>query len=171
MSNIYQPYDAYRRLGSACSLCGRAHEADRPDLHAGVTSTEAADGAAINAERLSDDFVEAALVKALFPQDGLRRRFLQAVGVNTARAAIASVLPIGAMQAIAQDKPGSLEKRELKIGFIPITCATPLIMADPLGFYKRQGLSVSLNKTAGWALVRDRMINSRVQGLAITLAQ
>ena len=159
MSNIYQPYDAYRRLGSACSLCGRAHESDRPDLHAGVTSTEAADGAAINAERLSDDFVEAALVKALFPQDGLRRRFLQAVGVNTARAAIASVLPIGAMQAIAQDKPGSLEKRELKIGFIPITCATPLIMADPLGFYKRQGLSVSLNKTAGWALVRDRMIN------------
>ena len=32
-------------------------------------------------------------------------------------------------------------------------------MADPLGFYKRQGLRVQLNKTAGWALIRDKMLN------------
>jgi nitrate/nitrite transport system substrate-binding protein len=65
---------------------------------------------------------------------------------------------MGALQAMAQDK-APLEKKDLKIGFIAITCATPLIMADPLGFYKRQGLSVQLNKTAGWALIRDKMIN------------
>jgi nitrate/nitrite transport system substrate-binding protein len=88
----------------------------------------------------------------------MRRRFLQAVGANTARAAIASVLPIGAMQAMAQDKR-ALEKKDLKIGFIAITCATPLIMADPLGFYKKEGLTVQLNKTAGWALIRDKMLN------------
>ena len=62
------------------------------------------------------------------------------------------------MQAMAQDK-GKPEKSELKVGFIPITCATPLIMADPLGFYKKEGLNVQLNKTAGWALIRDKMIN------------
>jgi nitrate/nitrite transport system substrate-binding protein len=73
-------------------------------------------------------------------------------------AAIASVLPMGAMQAMAQDK-GALEKKDLKIGFIPITCASPLIMADPLGFYQKQGLNVQLMKTAGWALIRDKMIN------------
>ena len=50
-------------------------------------------------------------------------------------AAISSVLPFGALEAMAQDKNGPLEKKDLKIGFIPITCATPLIMADPLGFY------------------------------------
>jgi len=61
-------------------------------------------------ETLPQDFIEAAMVKALFPQDALRRRFLQAVGANTARAAIASLLPISAMQAMAQDK-GTLEKR------------------------------------------------------------
>jgi nitrate/nitrite transport system substrate-binding protein len=33
---------------------------------------------------------------------------------------------------MAQDK-GALEKKDLKIGFIPITCATPLIMAAPAG--------------------------------------
>ena len=43
---------------------------------------------------------------------------------------------------MAQDK-GALEKKDLKIGFIPITCATPLIMAHPLGFYQKQGLNVS----------------------------
>jgi nitrate/nitrite transport system substrate-binding protein len=62
------------------------------------------------------------------------------------------------LQALAQSK-GPLEKTNLKIGFIPITCATPLIMADPLGFYQKQGLNVEVTKTAGWALIRDKMIN------------
>ncbi len=145
MSDTHHPYDAYRRLGPACTRCGQRH-GDEVDHAADVTSTP------------STDFIEAVLVKALLPDEALRRRFLRAVGANTARAAIASVLPIGALQAMAQEK-APLEKKELKLGFIAITCATPLIMADPLGFYKRQGLSVQLNKTAGWALIRDKMIN------------
>ena len=32
-------------------------------------------------------------------------------------------------------------------------------MADPLGFYRQQGLNVALTKTAGWALIRDKMLN------------
>jgi nitrate/nitrite transport system substrate-binding protein len=32
-------------------------------------------------------------------------------------------------------------------------------MAHPLGFYKQQGLEVEVIKTAGWALIRDKMIN------------
>jgi nitrate/nitrite transport system substrate-binding protein len=59
---------------------------------------------------------------------------------------------------MAQEKR-PIEKKDLKIGFIAITCATPLIMADPLGFYRKEGLNVQLNKTAGWALIRDKMIN------------
>jgi nitrate/nitrite transport system substrate-binding protein len=59
---------------------------------------------------------------------------------------------------MAQER-GSIEKKDLKIGFIAITCASPLIMADPLGFYRREGLNVQLMKTAGWALIRDKMIN------------
>jgi nitrate/nitrite transport system substrate-binding protein len=109
-------------------------------------------------EVLSQRFVESSLVRALFPLDATRRRFIQAVGVNTAMAAISSVLPVGALTAMAQDK-APLEKKDLKIGFIPITCATPLIMAGPLKFYEQQGLNVTLNKTAGWALIRDKMLN------------
>lgn len=151
-SNIYKPYSATLHLGT-CS-CG-AH-ASQTEHDAAETARLQARGA--DAETLSNDFIEAALVKALLPHDATRRRFLRAVGANTARAAIASVLPLGALQAMAQDK-GSLEKKDLKIGFIAITCATPLIMADPLGFYKKEGLNVTLNKTAGWALIRDKMLN------------
>jgi ABC-type nitrate/sulfonate/bicarbonate transport system substrate-binding protein len=32
-------------------------------------------------------------------------------------------------------------------------------MAHPLGFYSKQGLNVEVTKTAGWALIRDKMIN------------
>ena len=145
--NRLDPYDADRPLMLKCG-CGRDHT---PAQH---SAESAADGE----QSFSRGFIEATLVKALLPSEPLRRRFLQAVGATTARAAIASLLPMGALEAMAQDK-GPLEKKNLKIGFIAITCATPLIMADPLGFYKKEGLNVQLNKTAGWALIRDKMLN------------
>ena len=145
--NHFNPYDADRPLLLRCG-CGGDHA---PVQHN-------AESAAASEESFSRGFIEATLVKALLPSEPLRRRFLQAVGATTARAAIASLLPMGALEAMAQDK-GSLEKKDLKLGFIAITCATPLIMADPLGFYKKEGLSVQLNKTAGWALIRDKMLN------------
>lgn len=66
---------------------------------------------------------------------------------------------MAAAEALAQAAPGSLEKRDLTIGFIPITCASPIIMAKPLGFYERYGLNVTVVKTPSWAIVRDKAIN------------
>ena len=164
MPENFSPYDADRPLMLRCS-CGQEHSAT--DHHAAVS----AEGAAIELRRrsltsefeaCSNAFIEATRVKAILTEDALRRRFLRAVGKGTAIAATSSVLPIASMQALAQDagkKAGSLEKTNLKIGFIPITCAMPLIMAAPLGFYQQQGLKVEVTKTAGWALIRDKMIN------------
>lgn len=151
--NIYRPYSPVSRLGGC--TCGQHASVAEHDA-AALAATEAR---ATDVETLSRDFIEAAAVKALFPLEATRRAFLSAVGQRTAMAAIASVLPLSSLQAMAQDK-GSLEKTDLKIGFIPITCATPLIMAHPLGFYQQQGLNVELSKTAGWALVRDKMLNN-----------
>jgi nitrate/nitrite transport system substrate-binding protein len=139
--NRFDPYNADQPLMLRCA-CGANHSAGQHDTETSY----------------SRDFIEATLVKALLPDERVRRRFLQAVGAGTARAAIGSLLPMAALEAMALDK-APLEKRDLKIGFISITCATPLIMADPLGFYKQQGLNVQLNKTAGWALIRDKIIN------------
>jgi nitrate/nitrite transport system substrate-binding protein len=150
--NIYRPYSAGSRLG-ACSCGQHASDGEHDAATAAAQAQRQAD-----TEAVSRDFIEAAAVRALFPVDSVRRDFVRAVGQRTAMAAIASVLPLTSLQAMAQEK-GRLEKPDLKIGFIPITCATPLIMAHPLGFYKQQGLNVELNKTAGWALVRDKMVN------------
>jgi nitrate/nitrite transport system substrate-binding protein len=160
MSQFFDPYNADRPLMMRCS-CGR-HET--PEEHQRELDAQAA--AQVLKQRsqtsafeaYSNEFIEATLVKSLFPQDEVRRRFLRAVGRGTAMAAISSVLPVASLQAMAQER-GQLEKRNLKVGFIPITCATPLIMAHPLGFYKREGLDVEVVKTAGWALIRDKMIN------------
>ena len=88
-----------------------------------------------------------------------RRQFIQSVGAATAGAALAAVFPMAAARALAQDRPGALEKRDLKIGFIPITCATPIIMAEPMGFYKKQGLNAQVLKASSWAMIRDISIN------------
>jgi len=158
----HDPYDADRPLMLRCG-CGGDHapsaHGQSPADEAGLTLSSASDDG--SPEAYGRQFMEAALVKALFPQEPVRRAFLKAVGRRSAMAAIASVLPAGALtslQAMAQEK-GALEKKELKIGFIPITCASPLIMAHPLGFYRQQGLDVSLVKTAGWALIRDKIMN------------
>ena len=159
-SSPFDPYDADRPLRLSCA-CGQPHS---PDEHEQALSRDAAihtltaRSETAEFEAYSQSFIEASMVKALFPQDAVRRRFLRAVGKGSAMAAISSVLPVASLQAMAQEA-APLEKKELKIGFIPITCATPLIMAHPLGFYKKQGLDVSVVKTAGWALIRDKMIN------------
>jgi nitrate/nitrite transport system substrate-binding protein len=98
------------------------------------------------------------VMRGLFPDDSLRRRFIGAVGSSTALAAVAALFPLAAAKEAFAQTAGKLEKTKLKVGFIPITCATPIIMAHPLGFYSRHGLDVEVVKTAGWAVVRDKAL-------------
>ncbi len=140
--------------------------------HASQAEHEAA---SMSAEARLSRVVEGAVLRALFPHDAGRRAFLRAVGASTAVAAISQFLPLGtASEVFAQAAP---EKKNLKIGFIPITCATPIIMAHPMGFYAKHGLDVEVVKTAGWAVIRDKTLNKEYDAahmlspmpLAITL--
>lgn len=143
------PFSSKYRLSRRCA-CGQ-HD------------SEAAHEAAARAQALDEegryrDVVASGLMRALFPQDATRRAFLKAVGAPTAMAALSSIFPLAtATEVFAQGGP--VEKKDLKVGFIPITCATPIIMAHPLGFYAKQGLNVEVVKTAGWAVIRDKTIN------------
>ncbi len=86
-----------------------------------------------------------------------RRKFLQQVAI----AAALTVLPNCTIPEPEkpESSPGSqLEKTHLKIGFLPITCATPIIMSEPLGFYQKYGLNVELVKMDNWEQVRDSAI-------------
>ncbi|HEX7899635.1 MAG TPA: CmpA/NrtA family ABC transporter substrate-binding protein [Planctomycetota bacterium] len=106
----------------------------------------------MNAERALDRAVEKAVEHAVFG----RRPLLKG-----AAAALASVFPMGAAKALAQEGVGPIEKKQPKIGFIPITCATPLIMAQPMGFYAKHGLDPVVEKVAGWAMIRDKSITGQ----------
>ena len=94
---------------------------------------------------------EAAVLRAVFPSDRTRRALLRRFGGAAVLGALADAFPLGhAREALAQGGGAApLEKRDLKIGFIPITCATPIIMAHPMGFYGRHGLNVEVVRTAG----------------------
>ena len=130
-------------LGCGCSCGGHASQS----AHDAALSVEAV-------ERTT----EQALLKAIFPKPLERRLFLQAVGATTAAAALNHIFPVRAA-AQALGEAGAPEKANLKVGFIPITCATPIIMAAPMGFYEKQKLNVEVVKTAGWAIIRDKTIN------------
>ena len=100
--------------------------------------------------------IAAAVLKAADPD---RRRLLALLGTAALTALIAEVFPLGRLVSSAAESGGTPEKKDLSIGFIPITCATPIIMAEPLGFYKKHGLNASVKRAAGWAMIRDWAIN------------
>ncbi|MFZ5457673.1 CmpA/NrtA family ABC transporter substrate-binding protein [Methyloversatilis discipulorum] len=144
MSTFRNPFDPNVKL-NGCS-CGRHHSQAEHDQ-----------AEALSEEAMLDRVVEGAVMRALFPHDETRRNFIRAVGASTAMAAISTFLPLGTVKD-AFASPGPLEKTKLKVGFIPITCATPIIMAHPLGYYSKQGLDVEVVKTAGWAVIRDKSL-------------
>jgi nitrate/nitrite transport system substrate-binding protein len=162
MSHITSdPYDADRPLQMACA-CGARHATGACATSTTHTTSIPTVTASVESqfEQHQSRAMEATLVKALFPVDSVRRHFLRAVGASTARAAIAAALPVGALsslQAMAQVR-GAPEKKDLKVGFLPITCASPLIMAAPMGLYQKEGLNVQLIKTPGWGVIRDRLL-------------
>lgn len=83
-----------------------------------------------------------------------RRTFLSSA------AATATWTAVGGNAALAAT--GAPEKKSLKIGFIPITCATPIVVAKSLGFYAKYGLDVELVKLPGWAALRDKAISGEL---------
>ena len=127
------------------------------DLNQPASQTEPLDWK--DQEKVLANVATSAVMKGLFGNDMSRRNFLRAVGSTTAAAAIASILPIDKAIANIVDAKGPLEKTDLNVGFVPITCATPIIMAAPMGFYSKYGLNVSAIKTAGWAVSRDKSLS------------
>lgn len=152
MTMFRNPFDASKRLkGCPCGAHASAEE------HRLATAVEVP-AKPLENEGAMRNIVETALMRAIFPNDANRRAFLSAVGSTTASAVLASTFPVvAATEAFAQG--AAPEKKNLKVGFIPITCATPIIMASPMGFYSKQGLDVEVVKTAGWAVIRDKTIN------------
>lgn len=132
----------------------------------------------LSADEYFDRTVEQALAAAVLNAAGpTRRQLLAGLGAAALTALIAELFPLAKVKAFAADPVGKPEKPDVSVGFIPITCGTPIIMAEPLGFYKKHGLNASVKRAAGWAMIRDWAVNKEVDAahmltpmpLAITL--
>jgi nitrate/nitrite transport system substrate-binding protein len=171
MSTFDNPFDPERRLDRTGCSCGRHRSQAEHDAQLALQC------APIESEdKRYQGVVASAVMRAMFPKDAARRAFLKSVGASTALAALSQLFPLKtATEVFAQG--GAIEKKDLKVGFIPITCATPIIMAHPMGFYSKHGLNVEVIKTAGWAVIRDKTLNKEYDAahmlspmpLAITL--
>ena len=98
--------------------------------------------------------------KRLFPSPVLslesgRRDFLRVAGGS----ALYGALGHHGVWAAGSDAP---EKKEVKIGFIPLTDCASVVMASVLGFDQKYGVKIVPSKEASWASVRDKMVNGEL---------
>src|SRR5216684_1451759 len=136
------------------------NDRDRNHPHLSATCSCCREALGSTETQLSDA-IELALLHGLFPEPVLRRTLLKSVGAAALLGALGGLLPIDTLKAIAQEKK-PLEKTKLNVGFLPITCAAPLIYGEQLGAYAKEGLEVALQKVAGIALIRDKMISGEL---------
>jgi nitrate/nitrite transport system substrate-binding protein len=110
-----------------------------------------------------------------------RRRFLGLVGAGfgiTAAASLTPMLPAAAAsKPKATKKPGNTKAgspttlapakkavRKVKLGFIALTDAAPIIMAKELGYFEERSLDVEVLKQASWPALRDALLNNQIDG-------
>src|SRR5215471_4106669 len=145
MSTFDDPLDPTRGLNRSGCVCGRHRSAAEHDYEA---QRQLQCVAVESEEKRYEGVVASAVMRRVFPKDAARRAFLKSIGASTALAVLSQFFPLKtATEVFAQG--GAIEKKDLKVGFIPITCGTPIIMAQPMGFYAKHGLNVEVIKTAG----------------------
>jgi nitrate/nitrite transport system substrate-binding protein len=74
-------------------------------------------------------------------------------------AAVFSSLGHSGVWAAGSDAP---EKKEVKIGFIPLTDCASVVMASVLGIDQKYGVKIIPTKEASWPGVRDKLVNGEL---------
>jgi nitrate/nitrite transport system substrate-binding protein len=87
-----------------------------------------------------------------------RRDFLKRAGA----AGIMSLVPAALRSAAWAAGSDAPEKKEVKIGFIPLTDCSSVVMASVMEFDKKYGIKITPSKEASWAAVRDKLVNGEL---------
>ena len=91
-----------------------------------------------------------------------RRDFIKGGMAVLGGAALSGLMPTGLRSmawAAGSDAP---EKKEVKIGFIPLTDCASVVVAAKMGFDEKYGIKIVLSKEASWAAVRDKLVNGEL---------
>jgi len=89
---------------------------------------------------------------------GKRREFLKQAGAAGLMTLVPEAVRVGAWAA-GSDAP---EKKEVKIGFIPLTDCSSVVMASVMKFDQKFGIRITPSKEASWAAVRDKLVNGEL---------
>ena len=132
--NINDPFDPNKNIWDEC---GETSSADnRPDHFIDVLESPLEkENQEFLAKRAKEDgpgvgmsrALESSVMKNIFQTDLNRSKFLKAVGSASAFGILSQFIPFHSLHAMADDAKGKIEKKKLKIGFVPITCATPIV--------------------------------------------
>src|SRR5215208_1212461 len=86
-----------------------------------------------------------------------RRDFIK--GTVATAAALAATAATPRVWAAGSDAP---EKKEVRIGFIPLTDCASIVMASTLKLDEKHGIKIIPTKEASWAGVRDKLVNGEL---------
>jgi nitrate/nitrite transport system substrate-binding protein len=87
-----------------------------------------------------------------------RRGFVMAA----AGASLMAMVPPGVRSSAWAAGSDAPEKKEVRIGFIPLTDCASVVMAAEMGFDKKYGIKIIPTKEASWASVRDKLVNGEL---------
>lgn len=87
-----------------------------------------------------------------------KRRLLGASAAGALMTLVDPAIRAGAW-AQGSDAP---EKKEVKIGFIPLTDCASVVIASVMEFDKKYGIKIVPSKEASWAAVRDKLVNGEL---------
>ena len=72
------------------------------------------------------------------------------------RMMLLTLIVVGFTKASAQEP--------IKLGFIPLTDCSPIVMAKEWGLFKKYGVDVIVSKESSWANVRDKILTGELDG-------
>lgn len=78
-------------------------------------------------------------------------------------------LPTKTIDKAAATTP-HIEKRQLALGFIPLTDCAPLVVAKEKGLFASHGLDVELSRESSWANIRDKVCTGMLDGAQMLAA-
>ena len=87
-----------------------------------------------------------------------KREFLKVSAAASLMSAVPEAIRAGAW-AQGSDAP---EKKEVKVGFIPLTDCSSVVIASVMKFDEKYGIKITPSKEASWAAVRDKLVNGEL---------
>lgn len=111
---------------------------------------------------ISESAKESSLAESSPDSAQKRRDFLRQGATLMTGAALMAMVPPGIRSAAWAAGSDAPEKKEVLVGFIPLTDCSSVVMAALNKFDEKYGIKIVPSKEASWASVRDKVVNGEL---------